>query len=362
MATATRILAEYDQQLDLYQAFTASLRDVLTNLLKAAQIETLPPDGRTKSRESFEEKLFREEKSRKYKKLNQVTDLSGVRIVAYTQADCDQICTLIRKNFKIDEENSVDKGRDEEDRFGYASRHLIVSYKYDRYRLPELSIFKGLKAEIQIRTLLQHTWAALDWKLRYKSSGDVPRDLRRKLFRISALLETADDEFAYLTSGIEDLRNAYRGSIRSGNYELELNSESLSIFVEEDWDSGGITQKIARLLIEEKDLKISDHLGDGDTGASRIIKTAEILGITTIRELSDAARRGLEEHPEAFRVVFGNWNGRTTQFGLLRLSVVLGYRKSQRRAVLKSQSFSAEIDGRILTVPEVSPRPSSGRR
>ena len=58
--------------------------------------------------------------------------------------------------------------------------------------------FSGIKFEIQIRTVLQHAWSAISHKLEYKTVNDVPKKMRRQLFRISALLEIGDQEFSSL--------------------------------------------------------------------------------------------------------------------------------------------------------------------
>lgn len=69
-------------------------------------------------------------------------------------------------------------------------------------KLPEgwLSVagLGDLKAEIQVRTLAQHIWAAASHKLQYKHEANVPPPLRRSIHRVSALLETVDLEFERL--------------------------------------------------------------------------------------------------------------------------------------------------------------------
>lgn len=57
-----------------------------------------------------------------------------------------------------------------------------------------------------LSTVLQHAWATISHKLDYKSEVDVPRELRRSLFRLSALLELADKEFVDLRRRTEELQ------------------------------------------------------------------------------------------------------------------------------------------------------------
>ena len=48
--------------------------------------------------------------------------------------------------------------------------------------------------EIQVRTLNQHAWSNASHKLSYKHDGDLPHELQRKLYRLLALYELADQE------------------------------------------------------------------------------------------------------------------------------------------------------------------------
>jgi putative GTP pyrophosphokinase len=58
--------------------------------------------------------------------------------------------------------------------------------------------YADIRAEIQVRTALQHAWSAVHHKLEYKSSTEAPPELRRRLFRLSALFELADEQFSEL--------------------------------------------------------------------------------------------------------------------------------------------------------------------
>lgn len=84
------------------------------------------------------------------------------------------------------------------DRFGYLSVHYTASLSPARRKLAEWRPYADIRAEVQFRTALQHAWSAVQHKLEYKSSIEAPRELRRRLFRLSALFELADEQFSEL--------------------------------------------------------------------------------------------------------------------------------------------------------------------
>ena len=45
----------------------------------------------------------------KYQKLDEITDLSGIRVITYYTDTVDQISKLIENEFIIDRDNSIDK-------------------------------------------------------------------------------------------------------------------------------------------------------------------------------------------------------------------------------------------------------------
>jgi ppGpp synthetase/RelA/SpoT-type nucleotidyltranferase len=97
---------------------------------------------------------------------------------------------MIEEEFTIDKDNSLDKRKElRSNEFGYLSVHYVVSLSPARAALGEYKNYASLRAEIQVRTVLQHAWAAVDHRLRYKSETDAPEHLRRRLFLLSGLLK-----------------------------------------------------------------------------------------------------------------------------------------------------------------------------
>lgn len=151
----------------------------------------VPIEGRVKEWSSIEEKL--ERKSLQIKDVSDLNDLVGVRLILLFRADLANVLSLLGQTFKIVsvEDAALRLG---EAQFGYQSQHLILQLPPAWGGIPSLSDLTGLNAEIQVRTVAQHIWAAASHKLQYKQEESVPPPLRRTIYRISALLETVDLE------------------------------------------------------------------------------------------------------------------------------------------------------------------------
>jgi ppGpp synthetase/RelA/SpoT-type nucleotidyltranferase len=187
--------AEYKAEYPIYQAYATFLE----NVLKVACRDAAPMaivQSRPKSFASFAEKMAR--KAKKYMSLGiGPTDLCGARVITETQAEVDRICALIRENFEIDEKNSLDvRTRLKTAEFGYLSVHYVVQLKGEKmFGLAVPPDIKDRKAEIQVRTLLQHTHASISHDRIYKTSLKVQENLKRELARVAALLEEGDEAF-----------------------------------------------------------------------------------------------------------------------------------------------------------------------
>src|SRR5207302_1889866 len=121
----------------------------------------------------------------------------------------------------------------ETDQFGYQSDHYIMSLRSGRAEKREWAKFAGLKAEIQVRTALQHAWAAVDHKLNYKPERETDRpQIGRGLSRLAAMFELADEEFSRLrdASTSIELAQAREGEIFAGDTRVTV--ETIDTYVE----------------------------------------------------------------------------------------------------------------------------------
>ena len=294
-----RAVEEYRETRPVYDSFTIKLRELIEELLDANELEVENVEFRTKSVERFSEKIRREDKSYD-DSLSQVTDLCGLRIITYYLEDVDKVGDIIRKEFVVDDENSLDKSEAmDPDRFGYLSLHYVVSLSKGRARLTEWKPVSALKAEIQVRTVLQHAWAAIDHKLRYRSAREVPTNLKRQLFRLSALLELADTEFANLRTRAEAMTEEYASEVQRGQYDIEVNLDSLDSYLE---SSGVLTKWKERALKAE----FGEPFHERDISAlRRLLKVVQSSGITRIAELDDLLRGASKWGTRVLRQVRG---------------------------------------------------------
>jgi putative GTP pyrophosphokinase len=169
----------------LYQRFADRLADLLGSLLLEAAVRVHTIDHRAKDVESFLQKASRPEKNYK-DPLKDITDLAGVRVIAYHIDDLIRIGALIRQEFIVDDEQSSDRGAIlKPNEFGYRSHHFVVKLTDRRSNLSEWKPLADLVAEIQARTVLQHAWAAISHGAQYKSRADLPPALSRRMFRVS---------------------------------------------------------------------------------------------------------------------------------------------------------------------------------
>jgi len=226
------IVDAYTRELkDQYRLFASKTRDLISSVLDVKKLTPHSITFREKNPDKLREKINREAKNYD-DPLSQVTDLAGVRIITYFPRDVDDILPLIEKEFEVDRENSVDKRKAADpSSFAYASVHLVVSLRPDRLALPEYALFKDMKCEVQVRTILQHAWAEIEHDVVYKSTEDIPFELRRRFASLAGLLEIADREFEGLREDEVNVRKAIAKHVSKQDLDIAVNLDSLRSYL-----------------------------------------------------------------------------------------------------------------------------------
>lgn len=214
-------LIEYDERFDDYRELAATVNNMIKGALAGSGISPMQVTFRVKTKESISGKLYR--KSDKYPTLLSMTDVVGFRIICYFSDNVDTVASCLEDLFEIDRENSIDKrSAIPATAFGYLSLHYICRLKKAPDIREELC---EIPFEIQIRSVLQHTWAEIEHDLGYKSEFGVPRSIRREFSRVAGLLEVADELFLNIKHELDEYKATVRENIandRAGNMTLDL--------------------------------------------------------------------------------------------------------------------------------------------
>jgi len=224
------LFQEYNDKLPNYDRARENIKEALEEFLKEKNISFVTIESRIKDFESFYEKISRKKYGNPFEENE---DFCGIRIILYFQDDIEKVNKIIEENFIIEEsENKSNKLEDNE--FGYRSNHLIIKVKNSWCVTPNYKGLENIKIELQIRTVLMHTWAAIEHKLGYKNNQELPKDLKRKLYLMSAQLENADMQFQEIKNEAETFQyEIVQKSKESGEFRAEkLNIDTLQALLE----------------------------------------------------------------------------------------------------------------------------------
>lgn len=226
------ILDEYRERQQEFEQIKNVVIDTLRQRLENNHIVVAGLEGRVKTEKSLTGKL--ELKGYKYRILDDITDIIGVRIITFFSDEVDVISALVERIFEIDWENSVDKRKMLEiDRFGYMSLHYICRIPGSIYTDPNIPQLNTTRFELQIRSALQHVWANMQHDTGYKSDVEVPVEHQRSLNRLAGILELADEQFSRIRKEINDYRRNVQSLVANGNFnEVPLNGDTFRSYCE----------------------------------------------------------------------------------------------------------------------------------
>lgn len=194
----TSALKAYGAVRDRYTSFAAALETILRMALR--DLPTHNISARAKDLDSFARKAAKahpEDAARpKYPDpMTQIEDLAGARVITYILGTQKKVEEVLAREFDVVERSDKGDQLMEKALVGYRSIHFIVRMKAERTKLLEYREFDGLRAEIQIRTILQHAWAEIEHDMRYKPSAEPNKELSQRFTALAGLIEVGDREF-----------------------------------------------------------------------------------------------------------------------------------------------------------------------
>ncbi len=191
------LAAWYDEHVDGLRRVEAALRDHLGGAITAAGLDDARLETRTKARESFLAKATKSDGRGGFKYADppsQLTDFVGARVLVPLSADVAPVARLVQRLYLV-EEMSDQRADQLLDVPGYQSLHFLLRFRPEDREALGLADAPDVPVEVQVRSILQHAWAALQHDVMYKGER-VPTDrVRRRLIALAGLLELADHEF-----------------------------------------------------------------------------------------------------------------------------------------------------------------------
>jgi putative GTP pyrophosphokinase len=275
------LLEQYEEIRPAYEDFGRLVATIITSLLAEEQLHVHSISARAKESASLRWKL--ESKAGNCSDLSHITDLAGIRVITYFPDDVDTVAAAIRKEFEIDWDNSIDKRTLlDPDRFGYLSLHYVMTLSRTRTDQAEFGRFAGLRAELQIRSILQHAWAEIEHDLGYKSHRALPQQVRRRFSRLAGLLELADAEFRDVRDTLKNYESTLKHGLATDPSSITIDQASLGAFIR-------VSEDVAAL-----DAYLREHHGTVDAEAlsrdfiDRLVNGLFLLGVQDMEELQAA--------------------------------------------------------------------------
>lgn len=276
------LLSEYDRLLPSYQKLLEISEDILNGAIGTLEIEPMQITCRIKSWESLYEKIMR--KAGKYQEIHDITDIVGHRVIFYYSDQVDVFSKVLEKTFVVDQYLSSDKRQlIPAMSFGYLSVHYVCTLPKDKGFPEELT---EIPFEIQLRSVLQHTWAEIEHELGYKTDFSIPRDIQREFARIASLLEIADDRFNAVRKRIDNYRLHTQETISNDRGDdMTLDLETLSEFIS--------SSPIMTTLVE--DIAAFRNCSIREVSPESYLPALHSFNIYTIGELKEACVENREQ-------------------------------------------------------------------
>jgi putative GTP pyrophosphokinase len=276
-----KVLADFDQKKDMLETFCVKTETLIQDCLDDAQVRYQSIQSRVKRREKLRIKYLDPKKG--YKQLDDITDQAALRIITYYEDEVDRVAEVIKQEFHVIPEQSVDKRETDPDRFGYYALNFACTHSPKRQADVQYKKFAELIFEIQITSVLRHAWSEIEHEW-YDLKDSYPDEIKRRFYRQAALLEIAESEFLSL----RNLRISYKRSVDvrvdAEVPGLPIDAVSLKAFMLRETMVRSMDERIA--LIAKASLIDPD-----DALTARRAKATQLAGFLSLTGLRDSLRQ-----------------------------------------------------------------------
>jgi ppGpp synthetase/RelA/SpoT-type nucleotidyltranferase len=312
-----RALERYGAIRERYVRYASALESILKMALK--EIPTHHIGARAKDIDRFADKASKPDPDDplrpKYPDpLSDVEDLAGARVIAYVLRALPQIEQVVQREFDVVERSDKGEQLVEKALVGYRSIHYVVQMKQERVKLLEYHEFAELRAEVQIRTILQHAWAEIEHDMRYKPASEPNKELSQRFTALAGLIEVGDREFDQIYEiderrrrGLRDLaqiREEVPEPADSNRRPRTAADNPLPRVVEPE---GPTTPRHKSAALQPKELMAIERYGDAIVAYNALVSKeprqfAHYLGRAKARFLSGDASGAVADIAEAERL------------------------------------------------------------
>jgi putative GTP pyrophosphokinase len=196
----------------------------------------------------------------------------------------DRVAEVIKREFEIDPKNSVDKRETEADKFGYYALNYVCKYSEKRTSQVEYKKFTDVWCEIQITSILRHTWSELEhpW---YDLKDAFPPAIKRRFARMAALLEIAESEFLNLSKVQSDYQKSVALQVEANVPDLVVDAVSFRSFIEHEPLVAELDKSLTAILGATVQNTISDSM------VERRMSAVIFAGMTKIQDVRSTLKR-----------------------------------------------------------------------
>jgi len=289
---------EYEKRSEMYKRLKDEVIYALEREIKSQQIPIHEITGRVKPFDSLVYKARRQESDTPFET---ILDICGIRIICLFLSDLQRIGEIIESKFAIHAKDDKIYTKPD-DAFGYLSVHYVGSLP-TTVSGPRYDDLKGLKFEIQLRTIAMHAWATISHYLDYKSPLAIPSHLRKDFNALSAMFYVADTHF-----------EVFFRSSQQAKEIAEEKAESLPEIVKEEINS----DTLAAYLVK----KYPDREHTEPETISKLVEELRSVGYAKIGQLDVALQRStraFETFEKAHRPA--TKDARYSDVGVVRVSL-----------------------------------------
>ena len=233
MSLINEFVEYYIKKQDFYREAARICAQLCETNMEQIGIRTIVT-SRAKKADRLRDKLQKREQSRKYASyqgiINDIADLSGVRIALYFPGDLYKVQQFIEASFKVRECKrfpeslqvpDIEAGEYKKRFTGYWATHYRV-YMKERNLTEETKKYAGTLIEIQVASALMHAWAEVEHDLVYKPySGELSYEEYQILDELNGLVLAGEIALERLQKAVKN-RVSETGKEFNNHYELAM--------------------------------------------------------------------------------------------------------------------------------------------